>query len=103
MCNKYIVKAASSLKSDCNAIFYTSPSDTRWENMKKHGEVVDNWGKEYEEQYSKLMHKLLISSVGVSKGNEASSSLLISRLCTLASIANYNCDKKQSKRRKDKI
>ena len=99
MCSILINSAAF---SDNTSIFYTSLTDPRWTALKAIGEEV-SWDNHYEEQYRALMHKLLIANVGIESGNSISNSTIVSRLCTLASMAALNTDKEKGRAKAEKF
>jgi hypothetical protein len=92
----------SAVFADSTLIFYTPITDPRWTKLKSIGEEV-LWDSHYEEQYKGLMHKLLIANVGIESGNSVSNSTIISRLCTLASMAALNTDKEKGRAKAEKF
>ena len=90
MC-ELLIKSAT--VSDSKSIYFTPSSDERWDRMKLNGEVVSDWGPEYEKEYRSLMDKLLIAGVATSEGNALSNSVFVAGIATLSKMAYYSINK----------
>jgi hypothetical protein len=90
MC-ELLIKSATI--SDSNSIYFVPTTDERWDRMNLNGEVVSDWGTDYEKEYRSLMDKLLIAGVATSKGNALSNSVFLAGLATLSNMAYYSINK----------
>ena len=90
MC-ELLIKSATI--SEGTSIYFTPFDDDRWYKMKLSGEIIADWGKDYEKQYKDLMKMLAIACMSSSKGHAISGSSIVAGICTLSSMAYYTVNK----------